>query len=355
RPGWVLMGLIIAYWSASGLVSPVWSSLIGDLVPMEYRGRFFGARNKHIGLATLLSLIGAGLVLQYTGDDASAVRGFCAIFLTAAIARFCSAYYLNRYEEPPYAKSPDSYFSFRDFIRRAPKSNFARFVFFQSFMNGAVFVAAPYFTVYMLRDLGLSYFAFMILTMTVFIAQFISMTRWGEMADRYGNKKILTVASVGIVVTPVLWLVTPSFWMLLIAQAWAGFFWAGYNLASANFIFDSVTPPKRGRCAAYQSFINAAFILAGVLIGAAFTLPGLLEHARAWSPGWLAPGSEIPVIIVASLVLRLLVFLFWISRFREVRDVETVGHRELIMRLAHVRPGGASFGVLFGKQRLRRP
>ena len=348
-PGVVLIVLVVAYWAASGLVSPIWSSVIGDLVPMEIRGRYFGARNKLIGLATMIALIGAGLVLEIAVDDFYAVRGFCAIFLIAAGARLVSAYWLRRYEDPPYVTRPDAFFTFRDFVRRSPKSNFARFVFFQASMNCAVFVSAPYFTVYMLRDLQLSYMQFTILTISMLASQLLSMTRWGDFADRFGNKKILSICSIGIISTPILWLITPAFWMLVVAQVWAGFFWAGYNLSTANFMFDTVSPPKRGRCAAYQSFVNAAFVLVGVLIGAVFTLPGIVEYLQRWSPTWLVPGSEIPFIIVLSLVLRVAVFLFWIPRFREVREVEPIGHRELIFRIAHVRPSaGATYGILFG-------
>jgi MFS family permease len=61
-----LLALLTAYHGANGLVIPVWNSLIGDLVPPEIRGRFFGHRNLIFRVSHIRPIAGATFSL-FTG------------------------------------------------------------------------------------------------------------------------------------------------------------------------------------------------------------------------------------------------------------------------------------------------
>ncbi len=348
----ILIALVTGYWAASSFVAPIWSGVVGDMVPPEERGRFFGARNVRVGWATMITLVGAGLALEIGTRFSMTAAAYLGIFLFAALCRLTSSWWLSRYDDPPYEVRPEHYFSFGEFIRRSPNSNFAKFVFFQASMNFAVWIVAPYFAVYMLRDLNFSYMEFMIVTVTGAVSQFLPMHYWGRLTDSFGNKKVLTVCGYGIVLAPVLWLFSTNFYYLIFAQAAAGFAWSGYLLSTSNFMFDAVTPPKRARCAAYQSFVNAIMVFAGSMTGAVFALPFLAEPILAVLPSHFTGGSVIPAIILVSAVLRLLLLIIWEPRFREVRtDVEPVRHHQLIFRLSHMRPAqGMNVGVLYGAE-----
>jgi len=59
-----LLALIMVYQAANGAVLPVWNSLIGDLVPADIRGRYFGQRNRLTGMSTFIALLIAGVILH---------------------------------------------------------------------------------------------------------------------------------------------------------------------------------------------------------------------------------------------------------------------------------------------------
>ena len=350
----VLIAIVILYWGASGFIAPLWTSLIGDLVPPEQRGRFFGRRNVYIGIATVSSLALAGLTLELSRVFQMESIGFAIIFGVALLARLYSARCLSQYPDPKMDLSPEHRFSLWDFLRRSHHSNFARFVYFQASMNFAVFLAAPYFAVYMLRDLGFNYFQFTLITLASLLAQFLPMHYWGQISDSFGNKKVLTISGAGVILAPILWLFSSNFYWLIFAQLYGGFVWAGYNLATANFMFDAVSPPKRARCVAYQSLVNAIMLLLGSLLGAWLTGPRFAEPMRDLLPVFLSHGSEFPMLFLISGGLRLFLLIFWVGRFHEVRTVEQIGHRELVFRISHLRPiAGATFGFLMGRQRRR--
>jgi len=217
-----LLVLTVVYHGANGSTVPIWNSLIGDLVPANIRGRFFGYRNRLTGMSSFISLILAGVILDlFDRADKTAV-GFLIIFSVAFLARLNSLRWLSKYEDPEFFIAPDQAFTFRQFLRRSPYSNFAKFVFFVGAINFGVSFSAPYFALYMLRDLHFSYVEFTIVSGIATISQFLTFRYWGELSDRFGNKKILNVCGWGIAVVPMLWLVSPNILYLVIIQIYSG-------------------------------------------------------------------------------------------------------------------------------------
>ena len=346
----LLIVLAVLYHGISGVITPVWNSLIGDLVPARMRGRFFGQRNRLTGLFTFIALLLGGAALHLFEKLGQAGIGFLTIFLVALVARLNSAKWLRRYDNPEFLVLPEAFFTFRQFLRRSPKSNFAQFVFFIGAINFAVAFSSPYFALYMLRDLKFSYLQFTAVTSVAMVVQFLTFRYWGGLSDRFGNKKILNLCGWGIAIVPMLWLFSADIFFLMLIQLFGGFVWAGFNLASANFIFDAVSPPKRARCVAYRGLVNGACVLAGSLLGGyvAVRLPHSF-HFGAWS--W-TPHFVLPLIFFLSGLLRLMAAGFFLRKFKEVRPVEPIRHRALVYRVSHIKPiAGATFSLIAGPTR----
>ena len=348
-----LILLVMVYHGGNGATVPVWNSLIGDLVDPSVRGRFFGHRNMLTGMATFISLVLAGSLLHVFDQGGIPALGFFICLSVAFVARMNSVRWLTRYEDPELRILPDQVFTFRQFLRRSRHSNFAKFVFFIGAINFGVAFSAPYFALYMLRDLQFSYVEFTLVSGTATITQFLTFRYWGGLSDRFGNKKILNVCGWGVAVLPTFWLFSAYIPYLLVVQIFGGFVWSGFSLASANFIFDAVTPPKRARCVAYQGLVNGFFMFIGSLAGgyAAVHLPGRFSLGPwTWEPAFI-----LPVIFLISGLIRLVAASILLRKFEEVRPVEPIGHRELIFRISQIKPiAGATFGLFTGLFRDQR-
>lgn len=345
----ILIVLVAIYHIAGSIVLPAWNSLMGDLVPTEIRGNFFGYRHKRTGFVTFVALAAAGQVLHsFKLSETATVYGYFIIFSVAMLARLFSVRFLRQYRDPPYQVQQTERFSFLQFLKATPKSNFARFVVFFASMNFAAYLAGPFFGMYLLNDLQVSYHAYTAIIAAATISQFCTMHYWGRLTDQFGNRKIMSVCAFGVAILPLLWLFSANIYWLVMIQAYAGFVWAGFNLAGANFMFDAVTPPKRARCVAYQAIINAAFIFSGSFLGA--TLAKYLTASGVYWSGLNTPASVyIPLFILSGLI-RFLVAVGMLRLFKEVREVEFVSHRDLIFRITSLRPlAGASFGLITGK------
>ena len=343
----LLIILVTLYRGSHGIITPVWSSLIGDLVSAETRGRFFGYRNRLTGMSSFLALLLAGLILHSFEADEAAATGFLMVFSLAFLFRLNSAWWIARHEDPELHIQPKDDFTFRQFIRRSPRSNFAKFVFYVGAVNLAVSFSGPYFALYMLRDLQLSYLEFTAVSAVSTITQFLTFRYWGELSDRFGNKKILSLCGWGVAAVPLLWLVSADLFYISSVQAFAGLVWAGFGLASGNFLYDAVTPPKRALCVAYQALINGTCIFAGATVGGyvAVRVPEIYTLGD-WT--W-KPVSTLLVLFLISGFARIVASALLLRKFREVRPVEPIGDGQLIFHISHLKPiAGATFNLVAG-------
>lgn len=322
----LLLVLLIAAAVCGGLAGPAWGSLMSDYVPARKRGRYFGWRNRTVGAVTVSSIIASGLLLSFFQKVSYGVA-FSIIFALAAAARYVSGYFISRMDEPPHKKDPASDFTFLMFVRRFRESNFLKFVIFTACLTFSAYLAAPFFAVFMLRDLQLSYLTYMTLQVGSALAGLIALPLWGKHADLVGNVRVLRLSSFIAALIPLLWLASHHPAYLMLIQIVAGFSWSGVALSTGNFIYDAVTPQKRVRCIAYFNVINGLALFAGSSLGgyAASRLPPLF-------------GYRLLALFALSGFFRLLLYLMLSRSFREVRAAHQVSIQELFFSVVGIRP-----------------
>jgi MFS family permease len=309
------------------IISPAWNSWMGDLVNEKERGIYFGRRNRITGLILFFSLLIAGFILQRFADGITTqYTGFIIIFGIALFSRILSFLYLTKKYEPPYTIVPEAQFSFIDFLKQARFRNFGLFVLYLCFMNLAVFFSAPFFTAYMLYDLKLDYMTFTVITATAIIIKYLSMPVWGRSSDKYGAKKILTLTGFLMPLIPVLWLFSKNNLYLILIQMYSGFVWAGFEISSFNFVFDTTTPAKRATCVAYYNVLNGVAIFIGAVIGGI-----IVKYNNVF---W----SKYLFVFLLSGILRYAASFAFIPKIREVRSVEHIPYHQLFFHIITTMP-----------------
>jgi MFS family permease len=309
-----------------GLAGPAWGRLMSDYVPAKKRGQYFGWRSRTVGAVTVGSIVASGLLLNFF-QEISYGTGFCIIFSCAAAARYISAYFLSRMDEPPHKKDPAGDFTFMMFLRRFRESNFLKFVVFSGCLTFATFLAAPFFAVFLLRDLQLSYVTYMALQVSASLAALVALPLWGKHADWVGNVRVLRLSSFLAALIPMFWLFSHNAAYLMLVQMFSGFAWSGVTLSAGNFIYDAVTPQKRVRCIAYFNVINGVALFLGSSLGGylATSLPPLL-------------GYRLLGLFALSCLCRLTFYLLLSRSFREVRAAHEVSIQELFFSVVGIRP-----------------
>ncbi|MEO0104303.1 MAG: MFS transporter [candidate division WOR-3 bacterium] len=322
----VFLILLISHNSFSAFATPIWQSLMSDTVEKDKYGRYFAYRGKVLGFITLIANFAAGFILFLLSQNK--ILGFFIIFLIAGISRIISGYFISLMTDFPIKIVPEKRFSYYSFIKRLPESNFVKFTLYVSLMNFATYIAAPFFAVYMLKDLKFSYATYTLVNTASTLASLLSLSFWGSYADRYGNARILKVSGILIPLIPLLWLVSKNPIYIILINGFAGYAWAGFNLCALNFIFDAASPEVRTRCLGYFNFTNSIALFLGGILGGylANKLPIIFPHSRLLT------------LVLLSGILRILVNIILIDKFKEVRKTEEIKEKELLAIVLGIRP-----------------
>ncbi len=265
-----LPGLLIIFYTLlgifGGLALPAWFSLMGDIVPEKIRGKYFGKRNKIAGAAGLIATLFASFLLDYFKTDGKVLFGFLILFSIATVARLLASFQLNRYYDPDLEKDRKGKLSFFKFLKNI-KSNFTKFSYYVSFMNLAVMIASPFFSVYMLKELGFSYITFMIINLSATLSSLVFYPIWGKFSDVYGRRETLLLSSIFISIMPVMWVFSTSPYFLVFPMLLVGVGWAGFRLASSTFIYDSLESGDRSKGIAYRNILTGGGVFIGSVLG----------------------------------------------------------------------------------------
>jgi predicted MFS family arabinose efflux permease len=249
--------------------------------------------------------------------------GFALLCVLAAIARAVSWRLLRLHHEDPWEESPHLRFTLWRFLRQLGRSNFATFTVCLAFVNFSAHVAAPYFVVYQLEEVGIGYLTYTVIALAGSTTGFFTSAWWGRTGDVYGNQAVLRWTASVVSVLPISWILFPHPVSLAAANVLGAFLWAGLNISATNFLYDSVSPPKRHTCLAYFNVLNGLAVAAGPVVGA-----GLFELAPRMG------GSGFATVFVCSAGLRLVASVTFRYFVREVRPARRVGLREVMLDLA---------------------
>lgn len=316
----ILIFLYSLYAVVGAFGGPSWFSLMGDLVPEEKRGKYFSKRNKITGAISMIVMLVAAFILDFTEGKELVIFGFAIIFGIACIGRYSSAYLLAKHYYPQVEIKKKKYFSFIQFIKKAPSNNFGKFVIFVGLMTLATNFAGPFFAVYMLKNLNYSYTWFTIINLSSALFTILSMSLWGKIGDKYGNRKLLKIGSIFVPLAPLPWLISGNpFFLIFTAQFVAGAGWAAFNLAASNFIYDSVTPQRRGICVAYFNMINGFGVFVGAMLGGLFAQYIHISFMNIFL-----------LIFLISGIARAIIVLIFLPRIKEVRKVEHISDKNIL-------------------------
>jgi MFS family permease len=313
-----LIMLVVLYHASSHLIQPQWRAWMGSIVPQKQRSVFFASRSRLTMAATLAIFIGGGGVLSLSDHFDLAAAGFFFLFLLAAGGRATSCYFLWKMHDPepqPLIAEANVFFATLAQIKLAMRDHtFRNYSFFVAGMQGMVAISGPFFAVYMLNELDFTYFQYTLNLVASIATQFFMLRYWGKISDKHGNRLIMLVCSAAMPVIPILWLFSPNFYYLIAVQVFSGLAWSGFNLTTANYLYD-IRPHHTNFAtyAAVQAGISAVLVFCGAISG------GYLASAAPWLAGWLPfqIGSALFIVFTASGLLRLWVLLWFIPRAEE--------------------------------------
>lgn len=256
-------------------------------------------------------MLGAGFILDFFKTKGLIFIGFAIIFSIAMFARLYSVLIFKKHYEPKIKLKKDYYFSLAQFTKRGFSDNFGKFVLFATLFYLAVSIASPFFTVYMINELGFSYFWFTLINVSISFFTILTLPFWGKFSDRYGNRLVIVLSGIFIPLVPFLWMVSTSkIYILLVPSLIGGIFWGAFNLSMFNFIYDSVNSDHRAICATYYNFFAGLGIFIGSIIGGMIAKFITIEFTNIFI-----------LIFFISGVSRAIISIIFLPQIKEVKKV----------------------------------
>lgn len=270
----ILVAFTVRY-VAGAFLSCSWNSWIRDLVPDRQMGRVFSGRQRSmIAVGIVLSLLAAGLVdawKTWAPYPVTVAYGivYCLAFFGGAYAVLAARHIV----EPPMASHDPQPLLTR---LRSPfrHKNYKRLIRFLASWNFAINLAAPFFTVHMLKRMELDLVWVIGFATLSQIAAYLTVTNWGRIADVSTNKAVLRVCGSMFVVAIFAWTFTTmpdmhagTVPLLIAIHIATGIASAGVNLAGGNIAMKLAPQGDATPFLAAGAMVNALAAGSAALIG----------------------------------------------------------------------------------------
>ena len=328
----------------ANLANPIYSDWLAELVPSNSRGAFFSSRNTLLVIAGSVTGIIGGLVLDKFKEHHLAAIGFSTIFGIGLLLGAVSLYYFGQMtdlkrENPVQQNLAETFGSLRVPFK---DQNFRRVMLFLGIFIAGQVLPGNLWAAYSFESLKFNFFQLSLLGVFHAGGNVIMASQWGFLADKYGNKPILAICAVGMVLSPIAWLLCPpgnpqlSLAILLPAHILMGMNFSGVMLCQGNILFSTSPAATRsiylGAAMATQSIVGCVAPLMGA---------GLLAIFRHTAQADIAYKE---VFLVAMLIRVGAIFLLF-----PIKEEGSKGFKDTIRHLRAVTPSGLRAMKRFGK------
>ena len=246
---------------------PAWTSLAGDIVPLAWRGRFFGARTLLMSVSAMAATFLAGrLITQFGGS----VKGYQIALVLGSLAGAISTWMYAHIKEPP---SPASKPSQRQasisatLQSIAADRSFRNYLAFLGVWSLAVGIGGPYFVLYLVQGLKAAPGDVALFSIAGALAGLPAVRLFGHLSDRWGNRKIQLITGFLLPIWPFAWIIARQPVHGIWINIPAGFLWAGFTLVTFNYMLTLAPSEKMARYAAICQFTGAIASATGTFIG----------------------------------------------------------------------------------------
>jgi len=280
---YVAIALAILRSAFANLGVPAWVSLIADIVPLSWRGRYFSSRNIAMGVANMLTTFLVGQLITLVGGT----NGYQLAMGLAFGVGMASTYSFARLEEPPASAPPEakdhgSQLPLLQHVRAHP--DFLLFCATAALWNFSINIAGPFFNPYLVESLQASAGVVGALSVVSTLAALPGQRLFGSLVDRWGTRRVQLITGLLIPLLPWVWALTRSPWHVVPVNLAGGFLWAGYDLANFNFLLILTPEDRRPRYSAVYQIVVMVALAGGAALG------GIIAQRWGYTPVFVLSG-----------------------------------------------------------------
>jgi MFS family permease len=304
-----------------------WNSWFKDIIPEKILGTYTSRRTRLIQILNVTLSMAVAMCIDHikSAFPAYELVAYEVLFVLGGIVGMLGVYFLSQAPEPKTTLEDEKLLKL--FSKPLKDRNFRNLLTFHSFYAFATNLALPFFVVYMMKTIGLSFACIIALGLLAKFGSILSLKFWGAFSDKYSNKTIISICAPTFITCILSWTFAAmapnkatSILLLTFIHIISGISAAGIDLAIANM---AVKLAPKNEAIAY---ISARNIVVAVFSAVSPMVGGLMAdffatHQLMWNIEWQGPHG---ISTFHLLELQNWNFFFVISAFLALLSVRLV-------------------------------
>jgi MFS family permease len=291
----MLIFFLFFHYLFGSIAGPSWNSWMKDMVPENMLGEYFSRRSRYTQTLNIVLTLSLALLLDYIKSNYPGyeLTTYASFFAIGGIVGIIGGYLLSR------APEPQSYLTNANIISlfKIPLKNlnFRRLLVFNSAWVFAINIATPFFTVFMMKTMGLPISYIIAFGVVSQLFSILTLRMWGVFSDRYSNKSIISVSAPLYILCIVAWCFVgiysqflANIGLLILIHIFTGISTAGINLALTNIGLKLASKKEAIVYLSVKNIVTAIFSSAGPLVGG-FLADFFANHSLSVTVEWMSP------------------------------------------------------------------
>jgi len=315
---WLVTVFVLMVFIGNNFVGISWGSLMGDLVPIHIRGSYFSVRQ----MISLASGVVVGILVSMMIDRAG-LAGYSIALVLAGISTVADIACFFFVKWPPMSDNNElDRTTLPEMLREVFRNKgFVKVLLFYSIWLFSANIAAPFWNVYMIEELKMSFTQMSLYTqITSNVTTVLVISRWGRLIDRYGNKPILQMAALLVTLSPLPWFfATPALTVFVMgSNVISGSSWPVTDVCQQNLYLGHSPKVHRSMyIAVFLACINLFGIALGNATGGWLMQSPLAELAAQHHTFLGMPMTNTRYLFLITIALRVIVTFLILPRISE--------------------------------------
>lgn len=252
-----------------------YQSFVGDLFVPEARAEAIGKRNMYtVPITVVLTFLTGQALKLLPGSEAERIQLYQVFYISAFIFGMVELHIFKRFKISSNFKVKSTIkFNFKEFMSN---KKFTRFLRSSLLFHFGWQMGWPLFTIYTISELKADegWLAYNSIGMS--LAMFFGYLFWSRKIAKHGNHAITAITTLGMALTPIMYILTPNLYVLFFTATISGFFTSGTISVLQTDLLDVIPAKKRvlyiGLYSVFTNISLAVSPLVGSFIKETFTI-----------------------------------------------------------------------------------
>lgn len=300
-----LFVLMIGFMNLPGSIGNMgYQASIGDVFSVKDRGSAMGLRNRYSAfIGIIITFISGRMLTSIPQTNEDAIKLYQIFFIIAFIVSVFEVFSFFKFKGFVIQDKKTSKYldSFKQVLTEIPKNKkFLLFTFASLFFHIGWVGAQPLFNIYTIKVLKANESWLAAISIASAISSIITYTKWAKWAEKLGNHVALSIAIIGMGITPLLYALSSHIFMLVIFNILIGISVAGTVLLLFNILLEII--PNENRTIYIAIYNTLIAIISGIspILGVK-----------------LMDMSSIYVALIAAAIIRLISSIFFYRMFEK--------------------------------------